>query len=98
MAKQKQDTNAPTTAAAVFADEAIAARIADLERENAALKARVEAEEAARGPKAEYPAAVYRKVPKSDRWPYGYETKRVETEEARAALPEAWVDSPADLA
>lgn len=71
-------------------------RLAALEAENAALKAA--ASGAPPADKAQYPAAVYRKVPKSDRWPHGYETKRVETEEARAALGEQWVDSPADLA
>lgn len=69
-------------------------RLAALEAENAALKAASGSEA---GPKAEYPAAVYRKVPVSEHWPHGYETKRVENAEARAALSKAWVDSPADL-
>jgi len=97
MAKKNEHEDAPTTAAAIFEEEAMAGRLADLERENAVLKAQVMAEALARGPKADFPTAVYRKVPKSERWPHGYETKRVETEVARAALSSAWVDSPADL-
>ena len=73
----------------------VSERLSALEAENAALKATLAGTPAA--DKAEYPTAVYRKVLKSERWPHGYETKRVDTAEARAALSAAWVDSPADL-
>ena len=94
MAKVNVPTEA-ATAAVPRVDNSLVARFAALEAENAALKAANV--DAAGGPKAEFPTAVYRKVPKSDRWPNGYETKRVNTPEARAALGKLWVDSPADL-
>ena len=73
---------------------------AQLEADNAALQAKLAALDAAAAPTvpvAQYPKAKYKKCPPSERWPNGYEARRVDSPETEAHLGTDWVDSPADL-
>lgn len=46
-----------------------------------------------------FPLTLYKKVPKSERWPNGYEAKQFAAPEDVAKIdPAVWKASPADLA
>lgn len=98
MAKAKDDAMVDFgmdsgTTAPPAADEALMARIRDLE-----------AQLATRAPEPtvaveEFPTTVYRKLDKAtDRWPSGYEARQVANAEELQRLGKGWVDSPVKLA